>query len=248
MEDKPEIIDPQIELAELRQKNQALEDRIIFLEERNQDLEARYITLQKLNGKDNLTGLDNRQRFDEELEREISLAVRDGQPVSLIFADIDLFKRINDTKGHQAGDAVLQGVAAALEHGLREGDRACRYGGEEFVAILRGISSEAARGVAERLRHIIENLETPFQEEELKATISSGVNSFYPKVGIDRTSHEEIIEIKKGLVTGADEAMYIAKNAGRNRTGYKDSKGKYYILEKSPTNHNKMISVPIEKN
>jgi diguanylate cyclase (GGDEF)-like protein len=156
---------------------------------------------------DTLTGLLNRRVFDRRLEDEQRRAQRYGKPYTLLMFDIDHFKRINDSYGHPAGDAVLRALAGILTKQFREVDTVARYGGEEFVAILPEVSASTARPVAERVRRAIAS--APFRlpdGREIGITVSIGV-SCYPHCG---ASAREVVE-------RADQAMYTAKEAGRNR-------------------------------
>ncbi|HET7488492.1 MAG TPA: sensor domain-containing diguanylate cyclase [Acidimicrobiales bacterium] len=151
---------------------------------------------------DGLTGLANRRTFDESLERELAAAVRRGEPCGLILVDVDHFKAVNDTHGHQTGDQVLQVVGAALRSAAREMDVPARYGGEEFVVIVPGCAPAQAVEVAERLRAAVASGPLP-----IPITVSAGVASF-PADADDGA----------GLVAAADAALYRAKRQGRNRT------------------------------
>jgi diguanylate cyclase (GGDEF)-like protein len=152
---------------------------------------------------DGLTGCFNRRFFEIQLERDLHLATRMRQPVSLILLDIDHFKRVNDTHGHDAGDAALRILAGALREEVRGVDTAARYGGEEFAIILPQAGPEGALVVAERLRSRIERTEVPGVG---CITASLGVATF----PLDASSREL-------LVTSADRALFLAKRTGRNR-------------------------------
>jgi diguanylate cyclase (GGDEF)-like protein len=152
---------------------------------------------------DGLTGCFNRRFFEIQLERDLHLATRMRQPVSLILLDIDHFKRVNDSHGHDAGDAALRILAGALREEVRGVDTAARYGGEEFAIILPQAGPEGALVVAERLRARIEKTEVPGVG---CITASLGVATF----PLDASSREL-------LVTAADRALYQAKRTGRNR-------------------------------
>ena len=152
---------------------------------------------------DGLTGCFNRRFFEIQLERDLHLATRMRQPVSLILLDIDHFKRVNDTHGHGAGDAALRVLADALREEVRGVDTAARYGGEEFAVILPQAGPEGALVVAERLRSRVERTEVPGVG---CITASLGVATF----PADASSREL-------LVTSADRALYQAKRTGRNR-------------------------------
>jgi diguanylate cyclase (GGDEF)-like protein len=152
---------------------------------------------------DALTGCFNRRFFEIQLERDLHLATRMRQPVSLILLDIDHFKRVNDTHGHDAGDAALRILANALREEVRGVDTAARYGGEEFAIILPQAGPEGALVVAERLRSRIERTEVPGVG---CITASLGVATF----PLDASSREL-------LVTSADRALFLAKRSGRNK-------------------------------
>ncbi|HKG11925.1 MAG TPA: sensor domain-containing diguanylate cyclase [Pyrinomonadaceae bacterium] len=153
---------------------------------------------------DGLTGCFNRRFFEIQLERDLHLATRMRQPVSLILIDIDHFKRVNDTHGHDAGDAALRLLASELREEVRGVDTAARYGGEEFAIILPQAGPEGALAVAERLRTRIERTEVP------------GVGTITASLGIATFPlHASSREL---LVTAADRALYQAKRTGRNRT------------------------------
>lgn len=156
---------------------------------------------------DALTGLLNRRTFDRRLAAEHSRASRFGKPYALALLDIDHFKRINDSHGHLAGDAVLKQLGQILARQFREVDVVARYGGEEFVVILPEIGGSVAKSVAERVRRAV--AATPFilpDGGEIGVTVSIGV-SCYPNCA---ASAED-------AVSTADQALYIAKQAGRNR-------------------------------
>lgn len=174
-------------------------ERIINLERRILDLAAT----------DPLTGVLNRRAFMERLEQEIERSRRGNTPISLIMADIDYFKRVNDRYGHQDGDIVLQRFVDQLTTSLRAYDFTARYGGEEFFVCLPGADGSQAGIVAERLRKRVEEMEVVFPDgsRSIRITASFGVASFLPEP-------QESID---SLIKRADEAMYRAKNEGKNR-------------------------------
>ena len=157
--------------------------------------------VQELAETDGLTGLANRRTFEAALELEVTRAFRNGDEVSLVMVDIDHFKQLNDTYGHQTGDDVLREVAAALGGECRDIDVVARYGGEEFVVILPSCSDAEALETAERLRRVVAGSETV-----VPVSISAGVAT-YPVNATDPT----------GLLQAADEALYESKRTGRNK-------------------------------
>ena len=121
--------------------------------------------------------------------------------------DVDHFKRFNDTFGHDAGDVVLKHIGEILKRSVRQGDVACRFGGEEFVVVLPGTGAAEAFEVAERVRQSVQKLEVVYRNQSLgRSTVSLGV-AVYPVAG----------ETPAELIEAADQALYIAKNAGRDR-------------------------------
>jgi diguanylate cyclase (GGDEF)-like protein len=153
---------------------------------------------------DELTGLGNRRLFDERLSEMAALALRKNQPLSLVLVDVDHFKRVNDTYGHQMGDRVLREVAGVLSKGLRRYDSAYRYGGEEMAILLPQTELADAARLAERIRARIGK--RAFGSKQLKVTASFGIAA----LGTDVLTIE-------ALVAAADAQVYRAKAAGRNR-------------------------------
>ncbi|MGZ8096199.1 MAG: GGDEF domain-containing protein [Methylosarcina sp.] len=154
---------------------------------------------------DPLTQTHNRTSFDDSIKREMSLAIRNTQSLSLIFLDIDHFKAINDTYGHECGDTTLVLSAKWIKESLRDSDIVFRYGGEEFVMLLSGTDANGAELLAERIRASIENHTIAYGMEILKITASLGVSTLRDN------------DTLKSFVQRADKAMYIAKNKGRNQ-------------------------------
>ncbi len=154
---------------------------------------------------DALTGLFNRMHFGEQLQRTLNEADRFGQPVSLVLVDVDHFKKVNDTWGHDAGDAVLKHVARVLQEGVRDVDVCVRYGGEEIAILMSQTGSVRAAEVAERLRLRIEEGVVRHAGAEIAVTASFGVAT-YP----------ETARVRDQLFPAADKALYAAKNDGRN--------------------------------
>ena len=152
---------------------------------------------------DGLTGLFNRSYFDADLDQKIALAHRSGRPLTLLLADLDHFKAVNDTHGHLAGDQALQGFANLLKNSARKSDVVCRYGGEEFAVILPECDSEQAFQAAERLRERVFRHDFGFPLTVSIGLASTSVNTRYSP---------------RQLLEHADLALYSAKDKGRNRT------------------------------
>ena len=159
--------------------------------------------------RDPLTRAHNRRYLVERLASEIAYARRHGTQLGLLLFDLDHFKRINDTHGHLAGDEVLREVAALVSRMIRVEDVFARFGGEEFVVLVRGIEHENIARFAERLRAGVERLEIPAESVVLHATISVGFVSLSQLPEGERTA--------EGLLRAADERLYRAKTGGRNR-------------------------------
>jgi diguanylate cyclase (GGDEF)-like protein len=159
---------------------------------------------------DELTGLSNRRRFQDAMDAEIERSRRFGAPVGLVMLDIDDFKKVNDSYGHQVGDLVLKEVARILQDLSREVDEPARYGGEELAVVLPGTDLEGAYNLAERVRVGIEGLRLPVIDDSgspLSLTASFGAATV-PGSGVD----------SRALVEAADAALYEAKRSGKNRT------------------------------
>jgi len=157
--------------------------------------------------RDGLTKLFNKRYLMDRLDSELKFAQRHETSLSLLLLDIDHFKKVNDTRGHLAGDAVLVHLAQILTKAVRNEDVVARFGGEEFAIILRAIGIEPAVQMAERLRKLVEAAAAPSTGGELKATISIGVAGF-PSTQAQTPDQ---------LVEAADQALYRAKREGRNR-------------------------------
>ncbi|HEV2061276.1 MAG TPA: diguanylate cyclase, partial [Solirubrobacteraceae bacterium] len=165
-------------------------------------------TVQRQAVTDELTGLSNHRRFQEALASELERARRFDTGIGLVMLDVDNFKQVNDTYGHQVGDRVLKEVARVLRAESREVDEPARYGGEELAVILPAADLEGAYGLAERVRTGIERLAVPSEDgASLRVTASFGVAAL-PQSADDQGS----------LIAAADAALYAAKRAGKNRT------------------------------
>jgi diguanylate cyclase (GGDEF)-like protein len=156
---------------------------------------------------DALTQVHNRPTILEILDGELTRALRDDKPLGLVIADLDHFKRINDTHGHPAGDAVLKEAAKRMKASVRPTDAVGRYGGEEFLIVLPGASVESAARTAERIRSHVGAAAVGFGGKDIPVTVSLGVTA---KAFPERVKPEQ-------LVKAADEALYRAKTGGRNR-------------------------------
>jgi diguanylate cyclase (GGDEF)-like protein len=178
----------------------------------------------ELVARDSLSGLMNRRAFDEHLLRVWQHALRDERVVALLMIDIDHFKPYNDAFGHQAGDLALRSVARVLQgFGRRPLDLVARYGGEEFAIILYDLALPHIQDIAERLREAVQNLkikQDPDFATAQEITVSVGVGLAIPTIG--RTP--------QGAIQLADEALYEAKQAGRNRVVVKGTAA-YSLLE-----------------
>lgn len=161
---------------------------------------------------DDLTGLLTRRAFREKMEADINLIRRESGSLGIIIGDIDHFKVVNDTYGHQVGDQVLQYFAKCLRNNSRDHDYIGRYGGEEFIIGVPGADLKETTEVAERIRKSIEASLIPLisYENAIIITASFGVDAFIPGERRNREAEE--------LINNADEALYMAKNQGRNRT------------------------------
>ena len=176
------------------------------LKQRLDEIEGLQAELREQAIRDPLTGLYNRRYLSETLERELARAMREGYPVSLVMADIDHFKDVNDTYGHAAGDLVLRSLGCIFKADTRPGDIACRYGGEEFLLVLPNADARTAVARAEQLRKEIGRSRVAWLGHDVGVTLSLGVASF-PLYGA--TGDE--------VVAAADLALYAAKAAGRDR-------------------------------
>jgi two-component system, cell cycle response regulator len=162
--------------------------------------------VERLSRTDALTEVDNRRYLEQRLEETFEHSKRLAEPFACVMCDLDKFKSVNDTHGHQAGDEVLRQLAMLLKKEAREIDRVGRYGGEEFMLILPGASAEAAVTFAERVRKSVEEHTFAFDGGSVHRTISCGVAGW---------PHPRISEVD-ALVRAADDALYVAKETGRN--------------------------------
>ena len=156
---------------------------------------------------DRMTGLFVHHYFQERLIEEIKRSERTGTPLTLLMADLDHFKKVNDTYGHQQGDIILKGTASIIHQNIRSFDIPSRYGGEEFAIILTETDIATAETIAERLRKKIEEATYKFNDSEINVTISIGLAQF----------DHEIDKNGMDLIRRADKSLYSAKSQGRNR-------------------------------
>jgi diguanylate cyclase (GGDEF)-like protein len=189
----------------------ALQEKVASRERALAEMNDKLLEISRIDG---LTGLANRRYIEERRSEMWEHALRLNEPLAVIMCDIDKFKSVNDTYGHQAGDAVLKQFAEVLKQEAREIDRVGRYGGEEFIVLLPGTVLDSAVTFAERVRNAIEERTFTFDGGSLKRTVSIGVAAWpHPRV---RTCED--------LVKFADDALYVAKETGRNRVVRFDSR------------------------
>jgi diguanylate cyclase (GGDEF)-like protein/PAS domain S-box-containing protein len=165
--------------------------------------------IRRISVTDALTGVYNRMKFDEEIERELTRSIRYDVPLTLIMFDIDHFKDVNDTYGHSRGDTVLRELVQLVREQLRDSDGLFRWGGEEFSIICPHTEAADARNIAERVRNTVE---TQVFEGVGVITISAGVGSF-----------RQMRDTAESLLQRTDEALYEAKRRGRNRVASAES-------------------------
>jgi two-component system, cell cycle response regulator len=194
-------------MLEIRLLNKEAKKQGRILEQLVEDLQKQIIT-------DPLTNLYNRRFLQEYLPQEIARAKRISSSLAVLMFDLDFFKRINDVFGHEAGDAFLKSVATLLEGCIRESDIACRYGGEEFVLVLSNASLDGAMKKAEKIRKAVMELDLTVREKPLGRVSTSIGIAVYPEHGTDM----------EALLRSADEALYEAKENGRNRVVVSDAR------------------------
>ncbi len=183
------------------------------LAERERELSEMNDKLLHISLTDGLTGIDNRRSLEQRLHEMFEHSYRLHEPISCVMCDIDHFKKVNDTYGHQAGDEVLKQFAGILKSEAREIDRVGRYGGEEFLLLLPGTVLDSAVTFAERLRHCVDEHTFTYDGGTLKRTMSCGVASW---------PHPRVADAE-AMLRSADDALYVAKELGRNRVVRFDS-------------------------
>ena len=189
----------------LSDENRLLEEHF---RERARALEKTNALLESISTTDALTGISNRRSFDYQLKIEVARSERYNSTLSCIMLDIDFFKNVNDTHGHNFGDEVLREIGRILRVSLRKHDFCARYGGEEFVILLPETKHKEAYRVAEKLRELISRTTVTEGEISVNVTISLGV----AELDLDKMKEET------DLVEAADKALYKAKRSGRNRS------------------------------
>ena len=190
--------DREAEVKVLQERIKSMEEETIYIRKRLKEERGKAL-------RDSLTKLPNREAYDERLELELERWKRYKQPATLVVADIDLFKSINDNYGHLSGDKVLQIMAKEVQNRIRKTDFVARYGGEEFVIILPETDLDTATQVIEKTREMIHRLPFHFRDENIKITMSFGMAAF-----------DEDLD-QNALFERADKALYNAKANGRNR-------------------------------
>ena len=202
-----DITDTAREILMIRNLHTISENR--DLEEQKKELEADREELQEEASRDALTDAFNRRYFEEALTREFETAHQHGWPMSVIFVDLDRFKQINDSHGHQAGDLMLQEVAGLLTENLRDTDIVARYGGDEFVLLLPGLDARAAEQIAGRLVNSARGRSINGTDgAELHITLSLGTATQDSAAAFEKPAD---------LLAAADQALYHSKRNGRNQ-------------------------------
>jgi diguanylate cyclase (GGDEF)-like protein len=198
------------EIEVRKRKERELTKLTYELKKTNRRYEEANRALLQLSIEDPLTHIPNRRFFDANFDNELRSSIRRASPMALGFIDVDYFKLYNDVYGHQAGDGCLKTVAAAIKASLsRAGDFVARYGGEEFVVLLPETEIEGAKLIAERIRASVENCQIPHAASKTSTvvTISLGMTVLVPEQGQTRAE----------IIAAADQELYKAKTAGRNR-------------------------------
>jgi len=185
---------------------------------------------------DQLTGVGNRASFDARLNLELERTLRSKEPLGLLMIDVDHFKKLNDTYGHQAGDRVLHAVAQLFDEHIRKVDYVARYGGEEFTVIVPSTQQEGLLYLAERLRSGVEAIRVRWESKDLRITISVGAAILQ-----DVASAQEAAA---ALIRAADEQLYVAKSAGRNRVVFQSSVAPQKTVREIATKEASKAKVP----
>jgi diguanylate cyclase (GGDEF)-like protein len=215
------LLDPDLCAALLDQARELLLIRTLHTEQQIGNLQrltehfaARQAELEDRHRRDALTGVFNRGHLDHVLEAEFRSAVAGGWPLSLVFADLDRFKQVNDTYGHPAGDAVLVATANIILDAVRDTDCVARYGGEEFLIILPGLGADGAAKIAQRILARLQSSAHEVSGGTVIATASLGLATHHPGAPFESAAK---------LLEAADRSVYLAKRLGRNRLVAHDS-------------------------
>ncbi|HEY9162686.1 MAG TPA: diguanylate cyclase [Desulfomonilia bacterium] len=189
---------------ELQQSKQALKDYALELEKVNNELKESNAMLEFMAWHDQLTGLPNRRYMRDQIKAEQNRSARSGKPFTLVMGDIDDFKRVNDTYGHETGDGVLKHISEIITASLRKQDLLSRWGGEEFLFLLPETDLDGAMIVSEKIRSSIEAEPYNFEDKSIRLTLTLGVAEFDEAQGID------------GVIRRADDALYKGKKGTKN--------------------------------
>jgi diguanylate cyclase (GGDEF)-like protein len=204
-QDNP-LLGPHLELARKLSKASRRLEKISKISDGFQSqLKELNQTLQRASLTDTLTGIANRRAMLERLKAEANRTSRGGKPFSVLMLDLDRFKRINDTHGHEAGDLIIMAVAQTLENNLRNFDFCARWGGEEFLVLLTATTLKTAASVSEKLRQAVAALEVNYEGERIPISFSGGLAVHRGKDNVNDTLRD------------ADRALYVAKSQGRNQ-------------------------------
>ena len=197
--------------TELSDQLKHLVERAKFLEEQGQEAEKRVAEQRQRALTDSLTSLPNREAYEESAAREVDRWQRYGRPLCMAVCDIDLFKTVNDSHGHAAGDEALKQVAQIISHRLRGSDFVARYGGEEFVVLLPETEREAAATVMESVREAVEMSHIAWEKKRLNLTISIGISDFKGQRYIAKRFHA----CRSRFVSGENERSESSRTSPR---------------------------------
>ncbi len=207
----PLVVEKNLAIAKIKHENEELrleiELALAQVREKNTQLEESLKKVEEMAATDALTGLYNRRHFGQALEHSFAEAIRYGKDLSCVMIDLDSYKKLNDTYGHQVGDQLLMLAGKVITANKRTMDIAARYGGDEFVLLLPHASGEEAQAVAQRIREEFCRASATLLQRDAGVTMSIGIGS----LKASRPAHAD------QLVAMADAALYSAKDAGRNR-------------------------------